>query len=479
MVQKGLFINNEYIDSTSTETLSIHSPHDESLVLDGVQVASLADVDTAVAAARAAYEGEWSKWTAKQRMQVMYRFADLIDKHTIDLCAWEAKSMGQPVMITQWMYKIASDYFRYMAGWTDKVPGEQWPEVDGIYKIVEYEPVGVCAGIGAWNGAMMFFALKVAPAVATGCTIVYKGSEKTPIGLIQVGELVKEAGFPPGVINIITGDGKVGAAMASHMDIDKIGFTGSVFAGKKFQELAAQSNLKRVTLELGGKSPSLIFADADMENALQHHSQNFLMNSGQACVAASRTFVQEDIVDDFIAQLKIRFEQLSNIMGHPEQQGIMYGPLADSKQFERVMEFIEIGKKEASLVTGGVRKGTSGFYIEPTIFLNPGDDARIYREEIFGPVISIRTFKTEEEAIRMANDTNYGLSACVFTASTPRALRIAKKIRSGMVNINTSQHAGLEAPMGGSKQSGLGREGGKMGVMSYLEAKTICINMNM
>lgn len=237
----------------------------------------------------------------------------------------------------------------------------------------------------------------------------------------------------------------------------------------------SSSNLKRVTLELGGKSPSLIFADADMENALQHHSQNFLMNSGQACVAASRTFVQEDIVDDFIAQLKIRFEQLSNIMGHPEQQGIMYGPLADSKQFERVMEFIEIGKKEASLVTGGVRKGTSGFYIEPTIFLNPGDDARIYREEIFGPVISIRTFKTEEEAIRMANDTNYGLSACVFTASTPRALRIAKKIRSGMVNINTSQHAGLEAPMGGSKQSGLGREGGKMGVMSYLEAKTICI----
>jgi aldehyde dehydrogenase (NAD+) len=212
-----------------------------------------------------------------------------------------------------------------------------------------------------------------------------------------------------------------------------------------------------------------------MENALQHHSQNFLMNSGQACVAASRTFVHEDIVDDFIAQLKLRFEQLSNTMGHPEKPETLYGPLADGKQFERVMEFLEIGKKEASLLTGGVRKGSSGFYIEPTIFLNPADDARIYREEIFGPVLTIRTFKTEEEAIHLANDTDYGLSACVFTASVPRALRIAKKINAGMVNINTSQQAGLEAPMGGSKQSGLGREGGKMGLMSYLEPKTICI----
>lgn len=237
----------------------------------------------------------------------------------------------------------------------------------------------------------------------------------------------------------------------------------------------AHSNLKRVTLELGGKSPSLIFADASIENALQHHSVGFLMNSGQSCVAASRTFVHEDIVDDFVQQLKGHFERLSDVMGHPEKPETMFGPLVDSKQFERVMEYVELGKKEASLVTGGTRKGSSGFYVEPTIFLNPSDDARIYREEIFGPVITIRTFKTEEEAIRMANDTSYGLSACIFTASVPRALRIAKKIHSGLVNINTSQQAGLEAPMGGAKQSGLGREGGRLGLMSYLEAKTIFI----
>lgn len=235
------------------------------------------------------------------------------------------------------------------------------------------------------------------------------------------------------------------------------------------------SNLKRVVLELGGKSPSLIFADADIENALTHHSQNFLFNTGQACIAASRTFVHEDIADKFIEQLKVRFEQFSHATGSPMDEKTFLGPLADDKQFERVMSFLEIGKKEAELVTGGVRHGDNGFYVTPTIFKNPKDDARIYREEIFGPVITIRTFKTEEEALKLANDTSYGLSACIFTSSTARALRLAKKIDSGMVNINTSQGFGMEVPFGGYKQSGLGREGGKAGLMHYVEAKTILI----
>lgn len=305
--------------------------------------------------------------------------------------------------------------------------------------------------------------------------MIYKASEKSPVGILQIGELIKEAGFPAGVVNILTGDGKVGSALASHMDINKISFTGSVFAGKKVQELAAKSNLKRVTLELGGKSPSLIFADANIENALSHHSQNFLFNSGQACVAASRTFIHEDIADEFIKQLKARFEQFSHAIGEPEDAKTFMGPLVDEKQFDRVMNFLEIGKSEAELVTGGVRKGDSGFYVEPTIFLNPKDDARIYREEIFGPVITLRTFKTEEEAIELANDTTFGLSACIFTASIPRALRLAKQIDAGCVNIKTSQVFGVEAPFGGSKQSGIGREGGRLGLMNYLEPKTISI----
>jgi aldehyde dehydrogenase (NAD+) len=278
-----------------------------------------------------------------------------------------------------------------------------------------------------------------------------------------------------GVFNIITGDGKTGAMLASHMDINKISFTGSVLAGKKVQELATKSNLKRVVLELGGKSPSLIFADADIDNALQHHSQGFLLNSGQVCVAASRTFVHEDIAPKFVEQLKAKFEQFSHTMGSPLDANTFLGPLADGKQFERVMSFLEIGKKEAELITGGVRKGDSGFYVEPTIFLNPKDDARIYREEIFGPVLTLRTFKTEEEAIELANDTSYGLSSYVFTSSMGRALRVAKKLEAGTVNINTSSVVSTETPFGGWKQSGIGREGGRQGLMHYLEPKTIII----
>jgi aldehyde dehydrogenase (NAD+) len=340
---------------------------------------------------------------------------------------------------------------------------------------------------------LIYFAYKGAAALAVGCTFIFKGSEKSPIGVLQLGDLVKEAGFPPGtimhpqrqkaaeadempgVINIVNGDGRTGALLSSHMDINQISFTGSVRTGKKVQEMATKSNLKRVVLELGGKSPSLIFADADMENALQHHSQNFLLNTGQACIAATRTFVHEDIAQSFIEQLKARFEQLSHTMGSPFEAKTFLGPLADRQQFERVMSFLEIGMKEAELVTGGVRKGDSGFYVEPTIFLDPKDDARIYREEIFGPVITIRTFKTEEEAIELANDTSYGLSSCIFTSSMSRALRVSKSLEAGTVNVNTSHSIHPTTPFGGWKQSGLGREGGRAGLMQYVESKTINI----
>ncbi|KAF2012530.1 aldehyde dehydrogenase [Aaosphaeria arxii CBS 175.79] len=474
----GLFINNEYIDATSGETLTIRSPHDDSLVADNVQVASSADVDKAVSAARAAFKGEWSTWTPEQRRVVMIKFADIVEKNADELAQWETKAMGQPISVSRSIIGFLTAAFRYYSGWTDKIPGEQWPENDGSYRIVQYEPIGVCAGIGAWNGSQIFFGFKIAAAVAAGCTFIYKPSEKSPLGVLQLGALIKEAGFPPGVVNILSGDGRVGAALASHMDINKISFTGSVFAGKKVQELATKSNLKRVVLELGGKSPSLIFDDADLENALTHSSQNFLFNTGQACVAASRTFIHESIADKFVEQLKARFEQFKHATGDPSDPKTFLGPLVDEKQFDRVMEFLEIGKKEAQLVTGGGRHGDNGYYVEPTIFLNPGDDARIYREEIFGPVITLRTFKTEEEAIKLANDTAFGLSACVFTSSISRALRVSKAIESGMVNVNSSQTFGMEAPFGGWKQSGVGREGGKQGIMHYLESKTISINMN-
>ncbi|KAF2866600.1 putative aldehyde dehydrogenase [Massariosphaeria phaeospora] len=475
-MQKQLFINNEYVDAKSDETLTIYSPHDETLVAEGIQVAGQDDVDAAVAAAQAAFKGEWSKWTPAQKTQVMMKLADLIDEHAEELGVWEAKAMGQPVAVAGQLVRITSTVIRYYAGWTDKISGEQYPIDDkGIYKVMQYHPIGVCAGIGAWNGAPAFFGFKVASAVATGCTIVYKASEKSPIGVLQLGELVKEAGFPPGVINIISGDGRTGAMLARHMGIRKISFTGSVPVGKKIQEEAAKSNLKRVVLELGGKSPSMIFNDADIENALTHSSQNFLFNTGQGCVSASRAFIQEDIAPKFIDALKERFDQFKHAIGAPLDPNTFIGPLADGKQMERVMGFLESGKNEAELVTGGNRHGDTGFYVEPTIFLNPKDGARIYREEIFGPVLTIKTFKTEEEAVEMANDTEYGLSACVFTSSTSRALRVAGQIESGMVNINTSQVFGIDSSFGGWKQSGIGREGGRAGLMEFLQGKLICI----
>ncbi|EUC44620.1 hypothetical protein COCMIDRAFT_37529 [Bipolaris oryzae ATCC 44560] len=475
-----LFINNEYVDAQNEETLAVYSPHDESLVADQLQIAGQEDVDKAVAAARAAFHGEWSRWVPVQRSAVMLKFADLVEQHADELALWESKCMGQAISTTKAIYQILIASFRYYAGWTDKLNGEQYPSHDGFYRIVQFDPIGVCAGIGAWNGAPGFFGSKVATAIAVGCTVIFKGSEKTPIGMLQLGDLVKEAGFPPGVINIITGPGSTGAMLASHMDINKISFTGSLATGKKIQELSAKSNLKRVVLELGGKSPSLIFDDANLNNALHHHSLNFLSNSGQACVAATRVFIQGNIAEAFIEQLKFRFEQVFQTAGSPLDPKTVFGPLADSMQFERVMNYIEIGKQESELITGGKRHSysNSGYYVEPTIFLNPKDDAHIYREEIFGPVITIKTFKTEEEAIKLANDTCFGLSACIYTALTSRALRIAKQIDAGNVNINSSQSFNIGVPFGGNKQSGIGREGGRQGLMHFVEAKTISINMN-
>ncbi|USP80438.1 hypothetical protein yc1106_07712 [Curvularia clavata] len=464
----------KYVNAECAETLAVYSPHDGSLVADNLQVAGQVDVDKAVAAARAAFEGEWSTWTPAQRTTVMLKFADLVDHHVDELAPWESKCMGQVITSTRFLYRLLSSIFRYYAGWTDKLAGEQYPANDGYYR------ASVCAGIGAWNGAPGFFAAKVAPAIAVGCTVVYKGSEKTPVGLLQLGDLVKQAGFPPGVINIITGGGATGGMLASHMDVNKISFTGSVPTGKKVQELATRSNFKRVVLELGGKSPSLVFDDADIDNALQHSSQNFLFNSGQACIAASRLFVQENIAPNFIEQLKARFEQFSQAAGSPLDTNSLFGPLADKGQFERVMDYVDIGKQEAELITGGKKHSFSkdGYYMEPTIFLNPKDDARIYREEIFGPVLVVRTFKNEEEAIKLANDTSFGLSACIYTSSLPRALPVAKKIDAGNVNINSSQTFDIVAPFGGFKQSGVGREGGRQGLMHFVETKTVSINMS-
>jgi aldehyde dehydrogenase (NAD+) len=472
------YINNEYVNSKSEKPFSIYNPADGTLVTDNVQTAGEADVDAAVAAAQAAFKGPWGSFSGAQRAAVMLKWADLAEKKVQEVAYLETVAMGQPNAIAaSFIVPMMIKAFRYYAGWADKLSGEQYPADEGTYTIVSHEPLGVCASIAPWNASALYVGWKIAPSLAAGCTHVFKASEKSPLGVTALGPVFAEAGFPPGVVNIINGPGSTGALMASHMGITKISFTGSTATGKKVQELATKSNLKKVTLELGGKSPALIFNDADLENALQFNSQGFLMNTGQVCVATSRTYVQEGIAEKFTEALKARFEGFSAATGDPMAPTTFLGPVADKAQFERVMEYVAEGKKNATLLTGGAQKGTKGYFIEPTIFTNPKEDSRIYNEEIFGPVLMIKTFKTEEEAIELANATKFGLGATIFTTNLNRALRVSRKLESGMVAINSSVGPIIQAPFGGSKQSGQGRESGKEGLMEYLEVKTITINM--
>lgn len=340
---------------------------------------------------------------------------------------------------------------------------------------------GVCSGICAWNVSHSLAAWKMAPALATGNTFILKSSEKSPLGLAAYGELVKEAGFPPGVINIVAGGGAVGAMLASHMKIQKIAFTGSAPAGRAVQIAATRSNMKRCTLELGGKSPALIFDDADIENAVTHCSTSFLRNSGQICHASSRIFVHEGIASEFIKKLKVAYEDATTKMGDPAEASTLFGPLADMKQFERVMGFLQEGKNEAGLevVVGGERMGDKGAFVKPTILLNPSLTSRLYTDEIFGPVVTIKTFKDEEEALKLANGTRYGLGSTLYTSDIARALRVASKIEAGCVGINSAFAASPQTPFGGFKESGYGKESGVEGLKAYLQPKSIHINMTL
>lgn len=324
----------------------------------------------------------------------MHKFANLIEENGDCLAELEHQCMGQPIALARSLSSYTASLWRYFAGLAGSVPGESFlPDGDGRYKIVVYEPLGVCAGINAWNAANPLAATKIAPALAAGNTMIMKSSEKSPLGLAQWGHLINKAGFPPGVLNILAGDSKVGEMLASHMSIAKIAFTGSVAAGRAVQIAAAKSNLKRVTLELGGKSPALVFKDADLDNAIMHCGQSFLVNSGQICYAASRVFVHESIAPAFIQAVKSAFQQAEQNMEDSSLAGTFaeLGPLADKKQLDHVMKLVESGKSDGiEILTGGARRGETGTFFQPTIFLNPDLNSKVFTDEIFGPVLCIR-----------------------------------------------------------------------------------------
>ena len=475
---KGLFIGNQFVPSSSEQRLSVFNPKDGSLIADDVAVADQADVDKAVAAAERAFKG-WKRVLPAHRRRIMLKFADLIESHCAELAELSRITMGAPYeAFGKFEVGTAMEMFRYYAGFVDKFAGESLPQDDGYLKIVRNEPLGVCAGIAPWNGPTGNFGLKAAPALAAANCFIMKPSEKSPFSALALGPLIVEAGFPPGVLQILTGDGSTGTLLASHMRIKKISFTGSVATGRKVQECAAKSNLKRVTLELGGKSPAVVFADCILSNAVEWCANMITANTGQLCFAPSRVYVQESVYPAFIEQYKLALQKKGRGVGDPDASGTMMGPLADKAQFERVIGFIDRAQTGSTkTLTGGNRIGDSGYYIEPTALIDFAMDSEIHCQEVFGPVAVVRSFKTEDEVVSMANDTNFGLMAGVFTQDINVALRTASDIDSGMVGVNCISMLFPTVPFGGSKESGFGREGGIHALRAYTEPKTVFVNM--
>ncbi|CAI6073369.1 unnamed protein product [Clonostachys chloroleuca] len=489
----GLFINNEFVESKSGETFPTIDPATEEEIAR-VHAAGVNDVEDAVHAARQAFEGVWSDVEGKDRSRLLYKLADLVEENAQVLAAIESwDNAGKPYS-TALLEDIPEviDVFRYYAGWADKSYGQVIQTRGTQLNYTVPEPVGVCGQIIPWNYPIVMASWKVAPAIAAGNTVILKISEQTPLSALFLASLVAPAGFPPGVINIINGFGPVaGSALASHTDVDKIAFTGSTQTGKEIMKLAS-SNLKSVTLETGGKSPLIIFNDADLHAAVGAAYPGIMANAGQNCTANSRVLVQEDIYDRFLKLFKFKAVFDTNI-GDPFDEDTSQGPQVTRTQFNRILSYIQSGKDEgAKLVYGGKaykNLNDKGFYLEPTIFSHVTPQMRIYREEIFGPVVVILPFKTEDEVVKMANDTEFGLAAAVFTRDISRAHRITRKIKAGIlavafmltmeqaVWINNSQTVDPRIPFGGFKQSGIGQEQGEAGIRAYTNYKTVVVDL--
>lgn len=409
-----------------------------------------------------------------ERGRLMYKLADLMEKHQDELAALEALDNGKPFGFAKAAdIALCIKTYRYYAGWADKIHGQTIPIGGPHFCYTKQEPVGVCGQIIPWNFPALMQAWKLGPALATGCTVVMKPAEQTPLTALRVGELIMEAGFPEGVVNIIPGYGPTaGQALAQHKDVDKVAFTGSTEVGYEIMRNSHKHNLKRITLELGGKSANIIMDDADIDLAIQQSQVGLFLNQGQCCIAGSRVFVHEKIYDQFVART-VEVTKKRKV-GDPFAADTDQGPQVDSDQFKKIMNFIDIGKKEGGeLLTGGKRVGTKGWFVEPTIFAGVQDSMTIAKEEIFGPVMSILKFKNVDEVIQRANASEYGLGAGVVTKSVENALKISNGIRAGTVYVNCYDVFDANTPFGGFKDSGVGRELGEYGLNNYLETKTV------
>jgi acyl-CoA reductase-like NAD-dependent aldehyde dehydrogenase len=471
---KKLLIDNKWVDAVTGETIDVINPANEE-VLCTVAVASAADVDLAVSAARRAFESEsWASITPYQRESYLNSIADLIEAHSEELATLDSLDNGMTLFNSQFSVTAAIHTFRYYSGWPTKVYGKTNPGDIGSFTYTLREPIGVCGAIIPWNGPFMFAAWKIAPAIAFGNTIVIKPSEITPLSILRLGELIIEAGLPAGVVNIVPGYGHTaGEAIIHHRDIDKIAFTGSTAVGRKIIEASA-GTMKKVTVELGGKSPFIIFPDADLDSAIQTAVIGFTGNSGQACTAGTRIFVHKDIYEVVAGRISEAIQQLK--IGNGTDATTQMGPITNKQQFEKIRAYVEIGKQEgATLLTGGERVGGKGYFIAPALFTNVTNNMRIAQEEIFGPVAVLIPFSEESEVVNLSNDTPYGLAASIWTRDLNRAHRISKAIKAGTVWINTIFEMDPIFPFGGFKQSGLGKELGEESVDAYTQIKSVVL----
>ncbi|AUT62008.1 aldehyde dehydrogenase family protein [Paraburkholderia terrae] len=455
---------------TGEYTVNINPATEEPIAL--VAQGSAQDVDTAVKAARAALK-VWNGMRAAERGRILMRFSELLRERQDEIVALESLDAGKPLAaVKRQDVPAAIDTLAYYAGWCDKINGQVVPVRPDALTYTVREPVGVVGAIVPWNFPLMIGMWKIAPALACGCTMVVKPAEITPLSALRIGELALEAGVPPGVLNIVTGKGRVvGDAIVAHPGIDKVTFTGSPSVGRGILQGAA-SNFKRVTLELGGKSANVIFADANIDNAVRAAASGIFFNTGQVCSAGSRILAHRDVYDEVVERLAARAKALK--VGDPSERETTMGPLVSAAQMKTVLDYVDIGRNEgASLVTGGARIGQKGFFVEPTVFANVEHEMRISQEEIFGPVASVVRFNDEEHAVRIANGTAYSLAAGVWSADIGRVHRVAHALKAGTVWINTYGYTDVRLPWGGSGDSGFGREHGDVAIENFTEPKSI------